>query len=77
MKTLVVPMAGKSSRFPDMRPKWMLTHPKNNRFMVVEAISGLNLDFFDKIYFIALQEHEDKYQFTKGFSRELDQLGIA
>ena len=77
MKTLVVPMAGKSSRFPDMRPKWMLTHPKNNRFMVIEAISGLNLDFFDKIYFIALQEHEEKYQFSKGFAKELEQLGVA
>ena len=45
--------------------------------MVIEAISGLNLDFFDKIYFIALQEHEEKYQFSKGFAKELEQLGVA
>lgn len=44
--------------------------------MVVEAISGLNLDLFDVIYFVVLQEHEDKYQFTKGMARELQQLGI-
>jgi len=45
--------------------------------MVIEAISGLNLDFFDMIYFIALQEHEEKYQFSDGFIKELEQLGIA
>ena len=76
MRTLLVPMAGRSSRFPDLRPKWQLTHPMTNRFMVTEAILGLNLDFFDNIYFICLQEHEDKYHFTKGFVSELDELGL-
>ena len=69
-------MAGRSSRFPNLRPKWQLTHPMTNRFMVTEAILGLNLDFFDNIYFICLQEHEDKYHFTKGFVSELDELGL-
>jgi len=77
MKTLVVPMAGKSSRFPGMRPKWMLTHPKNNRFMVLESISGLNLDFFDSIKFVCLKEHQEKYQFADGFLRELDEIGLT
>ena len=77
MKTLVVPMGGKSSRFPNMRPKWMLTHPKKNKFMVTEAISGLNLDFFDRVSFVVLKEHEDQYQFTKGLIRELEEIGIA
>ena len=76
MRTLLVPMAGRSSRFPNLRPKWQLTHPMTNRFMVTEAILGLNLDFFDNIYFICLQEHEDKYHFTKGFVSELDELGL-
>jgi len=44
--------------------------------MVTESILGLNLDFFDNIYFICLQEHEDKYQFMKGFVTELDGLGL-
>ena len=47
-----------------------------NRLMVTEAISGLNLDFFDNIYFICLQQHEDKYQFMKGFVSELDDAGL-
>ena len=47
-----------------------------NRMMVTEAISGLKLDFFDNIYFICLQEHEDKYSFMKGFVAELDGAGL-
>ena len=69
-------MAGKSSRFPGMRPKWMLTHPMTNRFMAVESILGLNLDFFDKIYFVCLEEHEQKYSFLEGFKRELKSLDL-
>lgn len=76
MKSLIVPMGGKSSRFPGMRPKWMLTHPMTNRFMVTESILGINLDFFDCIYFIFLQEHEDKYKFHMGFCDELEECGI-
>ena len=54
----------------------MLSHPMTNRMMVTEAISGLNLDFFDHIYFICLQDHEDKYSFMKGFVSELDDAGL-
>ena len=54
----------------------MLSHPMSHRMMVTEAISGLNLDFFDNIYFICLQQHEDKYQFMKGFVSELDDAGL-
>jgi hypothetical protein len=46
MKNLIIPMAGKSSRFPNMKPKWMLTHPMKNRFMGIESILGLNLRIF-------------------------------
>ena len=69
-------MAGRSTRFPKLRPKWMLSHPMTNRMMVTEAISGLNLDFFDNIYFVCLQQHEDKYSFMKGFVAELDDAGL-
>lgn len=77
MKNLIVPMGGRSSRFPGMRPKWMLTHPMTNRFMVTESILGINLDFFDRIYFIFLQEHEDKYKFHMGFADELEECGLG
>jgi len=77
MKSLLIPMAGKSSRFPDTRPKWMLSHPWSNRFMGIESIAGLNLDFFEKIYFICLSEHEKKYKFLDGFESELEKIGIG
>jgi len=73
---LIVPMAGSSSRFPNMKPKWMLTHP-NGRFMVVEAISGLNLNDFARVFFLCLKEHEEKFHFTKGFKEELDESPVA
>lgn len=76
MASLLVPMAGKSTRFPNTRPKWMLSHPASNRFMGIESITGLNLDFFDKIYFICLKEHQDQYQFLDGFETELKKIGI-
>ena len=76
MKSLLVPIAGKSTRFPNTRPKWMLTHPESGYFMAIESIRGFNLDFFDKIYFIALKEHQDKYNFEKGFKQELNDLNL-
>ncbi len=69
-------MAGRSSRFKGLRPKWMLTHPQSNRFMATEAISGLDLDAFDKIFFIALDSHEKKYSFKKGFLEDIKSLSI-
>lgn len=76
MNNLIIPMGGKSSRFPGVRPKWMLTHPMTNRFMVTESVMGLNVDFFDCIYFIFLKEHEEKYHFLKGFKEELQGCGL-
>ena len=76
MATLIVPMAGRSSRYPDLRPKWMLSHPMSNTFMGIAAIQGLNLDFFDKIYWVTLQSYQEKYQFEQGYFEELDQVGL-
>ncbi len=61
MKTLIIPCAGKSSRFPNMKPKWMLTHPKGT-LMVMEAISGLPLNKFDRILIPILKEHAVKFE---------------
>lgn len=71
-----MPMAGKSSRFPNMRPKWMLTHPMSNRFMCVESLLGINLNFFDKIYFVCLNEHEHEYGFSKSLIEQLEDLNL-
>ena len=72
---LIIPMAGGSSRFPGIRPKWMLTHP-NGKFMAIEAISGFDLKLFEKIFFVYLREHELEYHFLKGFNEALEDEGL-
>jgi len=62
MKTLVLPIAGQSTRFQDVRPKFLLIHPNGN-LMITEAIRGLDLSQFDKILVIGLIEHQNKYNF--------------
>ena len=60
MNTLLLPVAGASSRFPGMRPKWLLTMPNGN-LMYEESIKGINLKHFSRVIVTCLQEHLDKY----------------
>jgi len=53
---LIVPVAGDSSRFPDLKPKWLLTHPNGN-LMFHEAISGLDLSQVDEIILVCRRDH--------------------
>lgn len=53
---LILPCGGESSRFPGVRPKWLLTQP-NGRLMVCDAIANLNLDFVDRVVLIAKDEY--------------------
>lgn len=68
-------MAGKSTRYPNMRPKWLLTHP-SGRFMAIEAIQALPLEGFARILFVTLAEHERNHSFLRGFREELDLQGL-
>lgn len=61
MKTLIIPCAGRSSRFPNMRPKWMLYYP-DGKMMVEKALEGLVLEEFDRIIFTIVKEHVKEYQ---------------
>jgi hypothetical protein len=72
---LIVPIAGKSSRYPNVKPKWMLAHP-NGKFMAIQAISGLDLSKFNNIVFVYLRQHEELYHFKEGFINELESLNI-
>ncbi len=60
MSTLILPAAGRSSRFPGMRPKWLLTMP-NGLLMFEQAISKLDLKSFDHIILVCLREHIESY----------------
>ena len=66
---LILPVAGESSRFPDMKPKFLLTHPNGN-LMIMEAIKGLNLNKVETIVIIGLEEHEEKYEFSEDLKKE-------
>lgn len=54
--TLVIPSAERSSRFPGHKPKWLLNQP-SGRLMLVDAISGLNLESVIRVVVGVLQEH--------------------
>jgi hypothetical protein len=58
-----------------IKPKWLKTHPFGS-FMLTTAISGINLDIFDEIIFVFHQDYEIQYQFKKGLSEDLEQLGL-
>jgi hypothetical protein len=61
MKTLIIPCAGKSSRFPNMKPKWLLTHP-DGKLMIEKALEGINLGSFDRIVITIVKEHIEKFE---------------
>ena len=60
MRTLIVPCAGKSTRFPNMKPKWMLYYP-DNKMMLEKAVEGLDTNEYDRIIFTVVREHVEKY----------------
>jgi len=73
---LIVPIAGKSSRYPNVKPKWMLAHP-NGKFMAIQSIAGLDLLKFNRIIFVYLKQHDELYKFKDGFINELASLNIT
>ncbi|GMM10553.1 hypothetical protein I12421_09300 [Campylobacter lari] len=73
---LILPVAGSSSRFPGLKPKWLLTHPSGN-IMLIEAIRGLNLKEIDNIYLVCIREHYNKYELFNFLSEQFEVLGCA
>jgi hypothetical protein len=76
MKNLILPMAGKSTRFNTDKPKWMLTHPFSGTYMALASITGINLSEFVKLYFVFLKAHQEKFNFESGFREQLSRMGI-
>ena len=60
MSTLILPVAGQSSRFPNMRPKWLLTMP-SGLLMIEQAVQGLDLSGYSRVIMVCLKEHLDSY----------------
>jgi hypothetical protein len=72
---VILPVAGKSSRFPNVRPKWLLTNPNGN-FMIVDSILGMELETITSLNLIYLKEHEDKFNFKKGLLENLKKYNL-
>jgi 2-C-methyl-D-erythritol 4-phosphate cytidylyltransferase len=73
--TLIIPAAGKSSRFPGLKPKWMLTHP-TGKMMINAAISSFNLKNVKQVVVGVLDEHLKKYKIKLGLEKSFKDLGV-
>lgn len=65
--TVIVPCAGRSLRFPNVRPKFLLVNPNGN-LMLFESISKLNLKDCNLVVTI-LKEHDQKYGIHEMFNK--------
>jgi len=61
MNTLILPCAGRSSRYPNLRPKWLLTHPDGD-LMLEKVISELEIENVDRIIITIVQDQIEKYE---------------
>lgn len=67
---VIVPCAGRSSRFPNMPPKWML--PDHDGVpMVVRAVEGLQVSK-DDLIFTLLREQDERFNATEGLRQAFD-----
>lgn len=74
MKTLILPVAGRSSRFPGMRPKWLLTMP-DGKLMIEKSVELLDMSVFDRVVVVCLREHLDQYMSEKSLQLVVKGLG--
>ena len=70
MINLILPVAGQSSRYPDMRPKWLITLP-DGKLMIEKSVENFNLKVFNKVYVVVLKEHLKKYVDKKNLLKSL------
>ncbi|MES2884954.1 MAG: hypothetical protein V4709_09135 [Pseudomonadota bacterium] len=59
-KTLLIPCAGRSSRYPGTRPKWMLTTPEG-QLMIERAAQSLSEGSVERVVIGTLTEFEELY----------------
>src|SRR3989344_400201 len=72
--TIIMPCAGKSKRYPSLRPKFLLVNPNGN-LMLIDALSKLPYKSC-KIIVTVLKEHEQKYEIRKNLNKFFAGYGI-
>ena len=60
MRTLLVPAAGRSSRYPDLRPKWVLTHP-TGKLMIDMVLEAMDYRQFDRTVITVIKKHCEQH----------------
>ena len=61
MNTLIIPCAGRSSRYPNLRPKWLLTHPDGD-LMLEKVIDGLEIQNLDRTIITIVKDQIKRYE---------------
>lgn len=61
MTTLIIPCAGKSSRYPGERPKWLFTHPDGKLMLEKSLEPFLNELYIKKKIVVITKEIEKKF----------------
>lgn len=77
MKTpiIIIPAAGKSSRFNGDAPKWMRTHP-DGELMIQKSIKTFENIKKSRIYIITTDEIDKKYDVTLKLSQAIPHVNI-
>jgi 2-C-methyl-D-erythritol 4-phosphate cytidylyltransferase len=77
MASLILPCAGLSTRYTDLKPKFLIENPKmGNLSMVVSSVNGLPLNKFSKIYVVIRDEHEEKFNASKKILEDFLSIGF-
>ena len=66
---IIVPCAGRSSRFPGTRPKYLLTMP-DGRLMIEHALDQYVSHYVDT-HIVILKEHDEQYGASKALKKAL------
>lgn len=73
---LILPVSGQSTRFPHVRPKWMLNHPNGN-LMIAESFRGWEMSQVEEIVIVCLREHDQRYDVGTMLKKQFGKLGLA
>lgn len=68
-RTLIMPCAGRSTRYPGVRPKWMLTLP-DGQLALGRASASVPADAYDRLVVAVRADHDRKYD-CKGLLQRL------
>lgn len=59
-RTLLLPCAGRSSRYPTTRPKWLLTMPEG-KLLLKRAADSIATDQYERVVIAIRDDHESAY----------------